>query len=197
MLQSMGLQRIGHDWGTELNCISDSFVDYEGHSILSKEFLPTVVDIQSSDLNLPILIHFNSLIPKVLMFNLAISFLTTSNSHWFTDLTFQVPMFYTSSDFTSTTSTADHCFCFGPAALFLLELLSIALRSSPVAYWDWRGWLIFQRPIFLLFLTVHVVLAERILEWIAISFSRGPRFFRTITHLSLPLQSSAHSSLSS
>ena len=26
-------------------CISDSFVDYEGHSISSKGFLPTVVDI--------------------------------------------------------------------------------------------------------------------------------------------------------
>ena len=26
-------------------CISDSFVDYDGHSISSKGFLPTVVDI--------------------------------------------------------------------------------------------------------------------------------------------------------
>ena len=26
-------------------CISDSFVNYEGYSISSKEFLPTVVDI--------------------------------------------------------------------------------------------------------------------------------------------------------
>ena len=26
-------------------CISDSFVDYEGHFISSKRFLPTVVDI--------------------------------------------------------------------------------------------------------------------------------------------------------
>ena len=26
-------------------CISDSFVDYEGYSISSKEFLPTLVDI--------------------------------------------------------------------------------------------------------------------------------------------------------
>ena len=81
---------------TELNCISDSLVDYEGHSILSKEFLPTVVDTWSSDLNLPVPIHFNSLIPKVLMFNLAISCLTTSNSHWFAELTFQVPMQYCS-----------------------------------------------------------------------------------------------------
>ena len=27
------------------HCISDSFVDYDGHSISSKGFLPTVVDI--------------------------------------------------------------------------------------------------------------------------------------------------------
>ena len=27
------------------NCISDSFVDYEGYSISSKGFLPTVLDI--------------------------------------------------------------------------------------------------------------------------------------------------------
>ena len=27
------------------NCISDSFVDYEGYSICSKRFLPTIVDL--------------------------------------------------------------------------------------------------------------------------------------------------------
>ena len=32
------------DW-TELNCILDSFVDYDGYSISSKGFLPSVVDI--------------------------------------------------------------------------------------------------------------------------------------------------------
>ena len=26
-------------------CLSDSFLDYDGYSIFSKEFLPTVVDI--------------------------------------------------------------------------------------------------------------------------------------------------------
>ena len=29
------------------HCISDSFIDYEGHSISSKGFLPTVVDIMA------------------------------------------------------------------------------------------------------------------------------------------------------
>ena len=56
-LQSMGLQRVGHDWATSLS--------------LS-----------------PILVHFSSLISKMLMFTLAISCLTTSNLPWFTDLTF-------------------------------------------------------------------------------------------------------------
>ena len=58
-------------------CISDSFVDYDGYSISSKEFVPTVVDIFL--LNSPIPVHFSSLIPKMLVFTLAISRLTTSN----------------------------------------------------------------------------------------------------------------------
>ena len=35
-------------------CISDSFVDYEGYYISSKGFLPTVVDVLSSELDSPI-----------------------------------------------------------------------------------------------------------------------------------------------
>ena len=41
-------------------CISDSFVDYEGYYISSEGFLPTVIDIMSSELihSLPcILVH--------------------------------------------------------------------------------------------------------------------------------------------
>ena len=47
-------------------CISDPFVHYEGYSISSKGFLPTVIDIWSSELNSPIPVHFSSLIPWVL-----------------------------------------------------------------------------------------------------------------------------------
>ena len=36
---------------------------------------------------------------------------------------------------TPDTSIADHHSCFGPGSLFLLELLVIALYSSPVACW--------------------------------------------------------------
>ena len=60
-------------------CISDSFVDYDGYSISSKGFLPTVVDKWSSELNSPIPVHLSLLIPRMLTFTLAISYLTTSN----------------------------------------------------------------------------------------------------------------------
>ena len=60
-------------------CISDSSVDYDGYCISSKGFLPTVVDIMVIELNSPILVHLSALIPKMSMFTLAISCLTTSN----------------------------------------------------------------------------------------------------------------------
>ena len=60
-------------------CILDSSVDHDGYSISPEGFLPTVVDIMSSELNSPIPVHFSSLIPRMSMFTLAISCLTTSN----------------------------------------------------------------------------------------------------------------------
>ena len=77
------------------------------------------------------------MIPKMLLFILAISSWTTSNLPWFMDLTFQVPMQYCSlwhqtllpSPVTSTTGC---CFSFGSISSFFLELF---LHSSPVAYW--------------------------------------------------------------
>ena len=62
-------------------CISDSSVDYEGFSISSKGFLPTVVDIMASELNSHIPVHFSSMIPKMSTFTLVISCLTTFNLH--------------------------------------------------------------------------------------------------------------------
>ena len=44
-------------------CISDSFVDYDGYSISSKEFLPTVVYIIVIRVNSPFPVHFSLLIP--------------------------------------------------------------------------------------------------------------------------------------
>ena len=97
----------------------------------SKGFLPTVVDVIviCLSLNSPIPVTFSLLIPKMLMFTLAISSLTTPNLPWFMDLTFQVPMHLLPSAVTSTTGC---CFCFGFIPSFLLELF---LHWSPVAHW--------------------------------------------------------------
>ena len=118
--QSMGSQRVGHDWATSLHfqsCLSLALlqlsynlgfqylhpstafwtlVDYEGYSISSKGLLPSVVDIVVIRLKFAIPVHFSLLIPKMWMFTLAISCLTISSLPWFMDLTFQVPMQYCS-----------------------------------------------------------------------------------------------------
>ena len=67
----------------------------------------------------------------MLMFTLA-TCLTTSNLSWFMDLAFQVPVQYSSLLSPPDISTVGHCFCFGSAFSFLLELF---LHSSPVKYW--------------------------------------------------------------
>ena len=82
-------------------------------------------------------VHFSSLIPKMLMFTLALYYLTTSNLPWFMDLTFQVPMQYCSSQHQTllpspVTSTTGHCFRFDSVSSFFLELF---LHYSPVACW--------------------------------------------------------------
>jgi len=76
-------------------------------------------------------------IPKMSMFTLAISCLTTSKLPWFMDLTFQVPMQYCSLQPQTllpspVTSTTGCCFYFGSLSSFFLELF---LHWSPVAYW--------------------------------------------------------------
>ena len=89
-------------------------------------------------LNLPV--HFSSLIPKMSMFTLAISYLTTSNLHWFMDLTFQVSGYCSLQSWTllpsPVTSTTGHCFRFDSISSFFLELF---LYSSSVAYWTLTG----------------------------------------------------------
>ena len=119
-------------------CNLHSFVDYEGYSISFKGFLPTVIDIIVTWSKLSILVHFSALIPKMSMFTLVISSLTTSNLPWFRELTFQVPMqHYSLQHWTfllpPETSTTGCCFCVSSASYFLLELF---LLSSPVEYTD-------------------------------------------------------------
>ena len=79
-------------------------------------------------------VNFSSLIFKILMFSLAISYSTTSSLPWFMDLTFQGPM-QSDFKFTNRLSTAECYSHFGPAAVFSLERLVSALYSPPVAYW--------------------------------------------------------------
>ena len=123
----------------------------------------------------------------MLMFNLVIFCLLMSNLSWFMDLTFWFPMQYCSLQHQTflpplDTSTAENLSCFGLAASLFLELLIIALFTSPVAYW-W-SLLIWGAHLLVLYLFAFSycpeVLQARILEWIAIFLSRGPCFFRTL-----------------
>ena len=99
------------------------FFDCEGHSVLSKGFLPTVVYIMVIWVKFTHSSYFSSLIPKMLMFTLAISCLTTSNLPWFMNLTFQVPIQYCSLQHRTLlpspiTSTLSVVFFFGLASSF-------------------------------------------------------------------------------
>ena len=174
-------------------CISDSFVDCDGYSISSKGFLSSVVDIMVIyELNSCIPVHFSSLIPRMLMFTLAISCLTTSNLPWFMDLTFQVSMQYCSLQhwmllLSSVTSTTGCCFYFDSIPSFFLELF---LHWSPVAYWAPTnlGSSSFSVLSFCLFrprclvCLVHGVLTARVLKWLAIPFSSGPHSVSPLHH---------------
>ena len=144
------------------------------------------IELQTSELNSPIPVHFSSLIPRMSTFTLVISYLTTSNLPWFMDLTFQVPMQYCSLQhrtllLSAVTSTAGFCFCFGSIPSFFLELF---LHWSPIAYWAPTdlGSSSFSILSFLPFHTVHGVLKARILKWFAIPFSSGPYSVRSLHH---------------
>ena len=124
-----------------------------------------------------------SLIPKISMFTLAVSCLTTSNLPLFMDLTFQAPMQCSLQHWTllpsPVTSTAGCYFCFGSVSSFFLELLP---HSSPVATTDLGSSSFSIIHTFLPFHAIHGILKARILKWFAILFSSGPRFVRTLCH---------------
>ena len=131
-------------------------------------------------------VHFSSLIPKMLMFTIAISFLMTSSLPWCMDLTFQVPMqccFFTASDLTFIIShTTNWALFLLWLCLFILSGAISAVFSSSILCTSQPGEFIFQCPIFLLFHTVHGVLKARVLKWLSIPFSSGPHFVRTLHH---------------
>ena len=163
-------------------CISDSFVDHDGHSISFEGFLPTVVD----ELKSPIPVHLSSLIPRMSTFTLVIYCLTTFNLPWFMDLTFQVPMQYCSLQhqtllLSPVTTSTGCCFCFGSIPSFFLELFFYWSLVSILGTYR-SGEFFFQYPIILPFHTVHGVLKARILKWFAIPFSREPHSVRPLHH---------------
>ena len=92
------------------------------------------------------------------------------------------------------TFTTECHFCFDPATSFYLGLFLIALCFSPLAYWTLSdlggGCLNFH--IYFPFHTVHGLLMARILKWVMISYSSGPRFVRTLHYdpsiLGVPVQ---------
>ena len=166
-------------------CVLDSFVDYEGCSTFSKRFLPTVVDIMVIWIKLAYSSPFSLLIPKMSVFILAISYLTTSNFPWFIDLTFQIPIHYYSLQHwilipSPDTSTTGCCFCFGSISSYFVELL---LHWSPVAYWTptYLGSSSFSVLSFCLH-TVLGVLKARILKCFVTPCSSGPCFVRSLHH---------------
>ena len=136
------------------NCISNSSVDYDGHSISSKGFLPTVVDIMSFELNSPISVLFSSLIPKILTFTLAISF-----GHFQFSLIHgpNIPgssaiLLFTSSDLAPITSHIHPWVLFLLwRCLFILSGVISPLFSSSILGTYPPGEFIFQCPIFLPF----------------------------------------------
>ena len=102
------------------------------------------------------------------------------------DLTFQVRMQYCSLEHLallspSDSSTTVHCFRFGSASSFLLELFSPLFSSSILGTYQ-PGEFIFQAHVFLPFHTVHGIIKARTLKWFAIPFSSGPCFFLTLHH---------------
>ena len=94
--------------------------------------------------------HFSSLIPRMSMFTLAVSCLTTSNLPWFMDLTFQVPMQYCSLQ--HQTLLLLFLLWLHP---FILSGVISPLISSSILVTYWPGDFLFQYPIILPFHTVH------------------------------------------
>ena len=120
-----------------------------------------------------------SLIPKMSVFTLAISCLTTSNFPGFQE---NIPgsyaiLLFIALDFTSITSHIHNWVLF---LLFILPGVISPLISSSILGTYWPGEFLFQYPIILPFHTVHGVLKARILKWLAIPFSSGPCFVRTL-----------------
>ena len=126
-----------------------------------------------------------SLIPKMSVFTLAISCLTTSNFPGFQE---NIPgsyaiLLFIALDFPSITSHIHNWVLFllwlHP---FILSGVISPLTSISILGTYWPGEFPFQCPVFLPFHTVHGVLKARILKWFSIPFPSGACFVRTLHH---------------
>ncbi|CAI9164854.1 unnamed protein product [Rangifer tarandus platyrhynchus] len=92
-------------------------------------------------------------------------------------------LLFTALDFTSITSQIHNWVLFLLSLhLFILFGVISPLISCSILGIYRPGEFIFQCPIFLPFHTVHGILKARILKWLAIPFSSGPCFVRTLHH---------------
>ena len=131
----------------------------------------------SSELNLPIPVHFSSLIPKMsLLLSPAV---TTSSTPWFMDLTFQVSMQWCS---------VQHQMCFHHQTHPQLSIVSTLVQPLH-SFWCAKSLQSF--PTFCDPMdcsppgsSVHGVIQARTLEWVAIPSSSGSSRPRDRTHVS-------------
>ena len=145
--------------GTEFRALLMTMI---GYSISSRGFLSLVIDIMVIWVKFIQSSPFSWLIPKMSVFNLAISCLTTSSLPWFMDLTFQVPMQYCSLQHQTLlvsplTPTTRCVFALAPSLHSFWSYISSSILGTYQP-----GEFIFQFLSFLPFHTVHGVLKARI-----------------------------------
>ena len=129
--------------------------------------------------------HFSSLIPKMLMFTLAISCLTISNLNWFKDLTFHIPIKYFSLQHRNSFHHQSHphldiVFALAPFLNFFLVLIC---HSFSVPYWapiNWGVNLSVSHLFAFSFCSWHS--QDKNTEVFTILFSSRPPLFRTLHH---------------
>ena len=153
----------------------DSFVDYDGYSISSKELLPKVVEIMVIWVNFT---HFSPLTTNVdvhschlLFHHLQFALIYGPNIPGYCAI-----LLFTSLDFTSITSHIHDW------VLFLLWLHLFILTSSILGTYQ-PGEFNFQCPIFFSFLYCSWGFQGKNTEMgFVIPFSSGPHFVRTLHH---------------
>ena len=161
-----------------------TLVDYDGHSISSKGFSLTVVDIMVMWVKFTHSSPFSSLIPKMLMFTLC--HLLFDHFQYILIHGPNIPgsyaiLLFTASNLTSITSHIHNWMLFLLwLCLFIRSGVISQLISRSILVTYWPGEFIFQCSIFLPFHTVHGVLKTRMLKWFVIHFPSGPHFVRTL-----------------